>query len=293
MVCIVNLVEMKNITKKFPGVTALDNISFTIKPSEVHILLGENGAGKSTLMKILSGAYEPTSGTIVLGDKEYDKLTPSLSQEAGISIIYQELSVVNEISIQENIFIGKFVEKKALGFKVLDQRFMNKRTKEVLDQIGLDRDPNIPVGQLSISEKQMVEIAKAVAFDSKVIIMDEPTTSLTNEEISQLFKIINKLKAQGCGIVYISHKLNEIFEIGDRVTVLKDGTYVGTHDVKDITEDDLVTMMVGRTISGDYLKDPDKDYGDEVIFEVKNLTRKDEYVKDISFELKNRELHLF
>ena len=251
MVCIVNLVEMKNITKKFPGVTALDNISFTIKPSEVHILLGENGAGKSTLMKILSGAYEPTSGTIVLGDKEYDKLTPSLSQEAGISIIYQELSVVNEISIQENIFIGKFVEKKALGFKVLDQRFMNKRTKEVLDQIGLDRDPNIPVGQLSISEKQMVEIAKAVAFDSKVIIMDEPTTSLTNEEISQLFKIINKLKAQGCGIVYISHKLNEIFEIGDRVTVLKDGTYVGTHDVKDITEDDLVTMMVGRTISGE------------------------------------------
>ncbi len=286
----VSLVEMKNITKKFSGVTALSNISFDVRPGEVHVLLGENGAGKSTLMKILSGAYNPTEGMIVLNGNEYDKLSPKLSQDQGISIIYQELSVINELSIQENIFLGKLQEKKLLGIKVVDNVAMEKRTKEVLEQIGLKRKPSTMVGDLSISEKQMVEIAKAVAFNAKVIIMDEPTSSLTNEEINQLFEIVRKLKKQGKGIIYISHKLNELFQIGDRVTVLKDGTYVGTHDLKNVTEDELVKMMVGRSIHGKYLRNDSIDSNDEKVLEVKNLTRKDEYVKDISFSLKRGEI---
>lgn len=290
MVHMVSLVEMKNITKKFPGVTALSDISFDVRPGEVHVLLGENGAGKSTLMKILSGAYDPTDGKVILQGKEYDKLTPRISQDNGISIIYQELSVINELSIQENIFVGKLLEKKICGVNVIDTAAMEKRTKEVLAEIGLKRKPSTLVKSLSISEKQMVEIAKAVAFNAKVIIMDEPTSSLTNEEINQLFEIVRKLKAQGKGIVYISHKLNEIIELGDRVTVLKDGTYVGTHEVKEVTEDDLVKMMVGRVIHGKYLKNPEIEYGDETILEVKNLTRKDEYVKNISFQLKRGEV---
>lgn len=285
-----SVIEMKNITKKFLSVTALNNISLDVKPGEVHALLGENGAGKSTLMKILSGAYEPTEGTIIANGKEYERFTPKLSQENGISIIYQELSVIDELSIQENIFVGKLLEKKVMGIKVVDNDTMAKRTKEVLEKIGLKKKPSTVVGELSIPEKQMVEIAKAVAFNAKVIIMDEPTSSLTNEEINQLFGIVRKLKSQGKGIIYISHKLNEIIELADRVTVLKDGTYVGTHKVTDVTEDSLVKMMVGREIKGRHLRDENKDYGHETILEVKNLTRKDEYVKDISFNLKCGEI---
>jgi D-allose transport system ATP-binding protein len=286
-----SLVEMKNITKKFPGVTALNNISFDVRPGEVHVLLGENGAGKSTLMKILSGAYEPTEGSIVTSGVEHKRLTPKISTEQGISIIYQELSVVEELSIQENIFIGKLLEKKVLGLNlVVDKKAMEDKTKEVLEAVGLKKKPSTLVKDLSIPEKQMVEIAKAVAFDAKVIIMDEPTSSLTNEEINQLFKIVRNLKSQGRGIVYISHKLNEIIELGDRVTVLKDGTYVGTHQVADVNEDDLVKMMVGREIKGRYLKDENKQYKDRDILEVRNLTRKDNYVQDISFKLKEGEI---
>lgn len=285
-----SLVEMKNITKKFPGVTALSEINFDVQPGEAHILLGENGAGKSTLMKTLSGAYEPTEGTLIANGKEYQRFTPKISQENGISIIYQELSVVNEISIQENIFIGKMVTKKVCGIPVIDSETMRKRTIEVLEEIGLRRDPSEIVGNLPISEKQMVEIAKAVAFDAKVIIMDEPTSSLTQEEIHHLYKIVDKLKSQGRGIVFISHKLDEVLTVGDRVTILKDGTYVGTYDIKDMNEDKLVKLMVGREIKGIYLKDPNKDYGDETILKVENLSRKDGKVKNVSFELKKGEI---
>ncbi|MFA9465238.1 MAG: sugar ABC transporter ATP-binding protein [Velocimicrobium sp.] len=285
-----SLVEMKKITKKFPGVTALSGVNFDVQPGEVHILLGENGAGKSTLMKMLSGAYEPTDGVLVANGKEFPRFTPKISQENGISIIYQELSVINEISIQENIFVGKLLAKSVLGLKIVDNKLMRKRTQEVLDEIGLKRSPETPVGQLSISEKQMVEIAKAVAFDAKVIIMDEPTSSLTTEEINHLFEIVNRLKKQGRGIVFISHKLDEVLAIGDRVTILKDGQYVGTYPISEMDEDRLVKRMVGREIKGTYLKDPDKDYGNQIIFEVKGLTRKDEYVKDISFTLRRGQI---
>ena len=286
-----NLVEMRNIEKKFPGVTALKNVSFTLKPGEVHVLLGENGAGKSTLMKILSGAYEPTSGEIVVKGKTFDRLTPKLSQELGISIIYQELSVINELSVQENIFLGKLLMTHKFGLPMVDTVRMNRETERLLTDIGLHCEPQTQVSALRISEKQMVEIAKAVAFNAQVIIMDEPTSSLTEEEIEQLFTIIRKLRAAGKGIIYISHKLKEIKEIGDRVTVLKDGEYVGTHSVADVTIDRLVTMMVGRELQDKY-QSATREHGrqGDVILEVKNLTRRDGYVQNINFQLHRGEI---
>ena len=286
-----NLVEMKNIEKKFPGVVALKGVSFTLKPGEVHVLLGENGAGKSTLMKILSGVYEPTSGEIVVNGQSFEQLNPKLSQELGISIIYQELSVINELSVQENIFLGRLLTTRKLGLTVVDKNRMNRETERLLKDIGLHCGPQTQVDALRISEKQMVEIAKAVAFNSQIIIMDEPTSSLTEEEIEQLFTIIRRLKAAGKGIIYISHKLKEIKEIGDRVTVLKDGEYVGTHNVADVTIDRLVTMMVGRELQDKY-QSTTREHGKmgEVILEVKNLTRKDGYVKNINFQLHKGEI---
>lgn len=285
------LVEMKNICKKFPGVTALDNINFQLLPGEVHILLGENGAGKSTLMKILSGVYEPTEGTIVLGGKEYSKLTPKESSENGISIIYQELSLINELSISENIFVGKLPTKKVLGMNILDSKFINNRTNELLGRVGLKRSPATFVKELPISEKQQVEIAKSLVTESKIIIMDEPTSSLTNEEVDNLFKIIKQLKSEGVGIIYISHKLKEIKQIGDRVSVLKDGKYVGTKNIADVEIDELITMMVGRELKSKYTSQSHVHQGtSEVIFKVDNLTRSDNKVRNISFELHKGEV---
>lgn len=284
------IVKMSHISKHFPGVKALSDISFDIQPGEVHILLGENGAGKSTLVKILSGAYEPNEGTVSIRGREYKYLTPKLSVDSGISIIYQELSVINELSIQENIFLGRMLKKKVAGVTIIDNEAMRKSTQKLLDSIYLRRDPSMLVGNLSISEKQMVEIAKAVAFNAQVIVMDEPTSSLTDEEVARLFKIVEKLKAEGKGIVYISHKLKEIMQIGDRVTVLKDGTYVGSHNIKDITIDQLVTMMVGRELKDKYLGSENVHERGKVIFEVKNLTRRDEYVKNINFNLHKGEV---
>lgn len=284
------LVRMEHITKTFPGVKALSDITFEVLPGEVHVLLGENGAGKSTLMKILSGAYEPTSGSITVAGQTYSRLTPSLSAKLGISIIYQELSVINELSIEENIFVGRLPVKRVAGVTVVDHAYMRRRTQELLDSLDLRRSPATLVGDLSISEKQMVEIAKAIAFNASVIIMDEPTSSLTDAEVDKLFEIIRRLKAEGKGIIYISHKLKEILAIGDRVTVLKDGTYVGTRDVKGVTMDDLVTMMVGRELKDKYQANTDVHRTGKVIFEVRNLTRRDGKVKDISFALREGEV---
>ena len=281
---------MKDVVKKFPGVTALSGITFDILAGEVHVLLGENGAGKSTLMKILSGVHKPTSGTITLGGKEFTGLTPKDSRDNGISVIYQELSVINELSIQENLFVGHLPTKK-LGFiDTVDYAQMRERTKKLLEKVGLKRDPETFAEELSISEKQQVEIAKALAADSRILIMDEPTTSLTSSEVAHLFRIVRQLKKEGKGIVFISHKLGEIMEIGDRVTVLKDGAYVGTRNVSDVTQDDLVTMMVGRQISKSYQHENADFSKAEVIFEVKNLTRRDGKVKNVSFKLRRGEI---
>ena len=286
------LVEMKGVVKKFPGVTALKDISFDIRAGEVHVLLGENGAGKSTLMKILSGVYQPTEGTIVIGGKSFSKLSPKDSTENGISVIYQELSVINELSIQENLFVGKLPMKKYGPISVVDYSEMHRRAEELLEKVGLHRDSKTLVEDISISEKQQVEIAKALASDSRVIIMDEPTASLTSEEVNHLFAVVRALKAEGKGIVFISHKLGEIMEIGDRVSVLKDGAYVGTRLVSEVTTDDLVTMMVGRKVQQNYQHEdaPDSYENEEVLFEVQNLSRKDGKVRDVSFQLHKGEI---
>ncbi len=284
------LVIMKDVKKQFPGVTALDGISFDIMPGEVHVLLGENGAGKSTLMKILSGVHKPTDGKITINGTEFTALTPKDSRSCGISVIYQELSVINELSIQENLFVGRLPTKSAGPFRIIDQRTITDRAKELLDKVGLHRQPDTAVEELSISEKQQVEIAKALAADSKILIMDEPTTSLTSSEVRHLFAVIRQLKKEGRGIVFISHKLGEIMEIGDRVTVLKDGKYVGTRRISEVTQDDLVTMMVGRQISKNYQHDSADFKNAPTIFEVRNLSRKDGKVKNVSFKLRRGEI---
>ena len=280
-----HLVEMKNMTMKFPGVIALNNVSFDLRPGEVHILLGENGAGKSTLVKMLSGINKPTSGEIILNGKTYDHLTPKDSMENKIAIIYQELSVVNELSIAENLFVGKLPKKTVAGIKVVDYKKMNAEAEKYMKEIGLNRSPSTLVQDISISEKQQVEIAKALASQAKIIIMDEPTSSLSIEETEDLFKIIEKLKKNGIGIIYISHKLKELKQIGDRVTVLKDGCYVNTVNVADIEVEDMIPMMVGRKIKSVY-PGKSKAYDEnEIAFEVKHLTRKDGTAKDISFQV--------
>ena len=285
------LVEMKNICKTFPGVVALDDVNFRLFPGEVHVILGENGAGKSTLMKILSGAYEPTSGKICLNGKEYSKLSPKESANNGISIIYQELCLVEQLSIGENIFVGRLPSKKLLGIKLVDYKEIKKRTNELLKKVGLKRDSSIDVSRISISEKQMVEIAKALSVKAKIIIMDEPTSSLTVEETQNLFGIMRQLKKSGIGVIYISHKLQEIKQIGDRVTVLKDGKYIGTKIVNEIDIDELISMMVGRELKTKYQSTAHTRHGtDKVLFSVEKLTRRDKKVKDISFKLYQGEI---
>ena len=284
-----NIVEMRNINKSFPGVKALSNISFSVKPGEVHVLLGENGAGKSTLMKVLSGVYHPDSGSIVLNGVEHSKLNPRLSREGGISIIYQELSVVNWLDIRENIFMGRMQSKKLGPVSTIDYAKLNQDTKKLLKQVNLDKyEPNKMASELSISEKQMLEIAKAISFDAKCIVMDEPTSSLTESEVKKLFEIIRDLKSKGIGIVFISHKLSEIKEIGDRISILKDGNYVGTWNVSDLSEEDMVRLMVGRELEKSY-QEGHGAFG-EVVFEVKNLSRKDGKVQDFHMQVRKGEI---
>jgi D-allose transport system ATP-binding protein len=276
---------------RFPGVTALDTVPFDLRPGEVHVLLGENGAGKSTLVKILSGIYTPTGGTIHLNGRQFSKLTPRESAENGISVIYQELSVINQLSIAENIFVGKLPRKSFLGIPVVDYGKVNAVAGELLKKIGNERNPSTLVQDVSVSEKQQVEIAKALAAESKIIIMDEPTSSLTIDETNDLFKIIKLLKEQGIGIIYISHKLKEIKEIGDRVTVLKDGKYVSTRDVADVQVADLISMMVGRELAEKYTGARHREsLSRETIFSVRNLTRRDNRVRNISFDLYKGEI---
>ena len=285
------LVEMKNMTMKFPGVIALNNVSFNLKPGEVHVLLGENGAGKSTLIKMLSGINHPTEGEIIIGGKSYSHLTPADSAANKIAVIYQELSVVNELTIAENLYVGKLPYKRVAGLKVVDHKFINAEAKKYTEEIGLHKDPSTYVENISISEKQQVEIAKALASGAKIIVMDEPTSSLSIEETEELFKIIRQLKANGVGIIYISHKLGEITEIGDRVTVLKDGCYVNTVDVAGLEVDDLIPMMVGRKIEGNHLGDLDQiEKDNEVLFRCENLTRKDGTARNVSFEVRKGEI---
>ena len=239
------IVSMNNISKSFPGVKALDHVKFELRSGEVMALLGENGAGKSTLMKILSGVYTRDEGTMEIFGKSYDDLTPKQAQEAGVAIIHQELNMCRHLTVTENMFLGREVK----GGLSLNNAKMRKEAKKVLDDLRIDISPDQIVGDLPVSKQQMVEIAKALSINARILIMDEPTAPLTVDEVKLLFKIIRDLKAQGVTIIYISHRLEELFEIGDRISVMRDGKYVCTMDVKDATQQKLIAAMVGREVS--------------------------------------------
>jgi len=243
--------QMQHISKAFPGVVALDDVEFVLSKGEVHILLGENGAGKSTLMKILSGAYQSGAGQILLNGREIHIRNPKHAQTLGISIIYQELNLVPQLSAAENIFLGREPMRIA---GLIDHAAMERDSQNILKGLGLDMDVQRPVRDLSIAEQQMVEVAKAISLDARILIMDEPTSALTEREISELFARIRQLKSTGVSIVYISHRMEELFEIGDRVTVLRDGRNVGTHPIRDVTRAELIRLMANRELTNQFPK---------------------------------------
>lgn len=272
------LVKMKNVSKSFPGVIALDGVSFDLKPGEVHALLGENGAGKSTLMKILSGVYQNEQGEIEIGGQKVTHLTPKSAQELGVTIIHQELNMCQHLTVAENIFLAR----EKVKFGMIDHKALNREAKAVLDKLQLTIDPNIDIGELPVSQQQMVEIARSISINSKVIIMDEPTSALTERETEELFKKIKALRASGHGIVYISHRLEELKHIADRVTIFRDGKYVLTSDFKEITIDQIISAMVGREIKEKFPRV--KTERGELLLEVKNL-KSGKMVEDVSFKL--------
>lgn len=243
---------MENISKRYPGVLALDDVSFELGKGEVHCLLGENGAGKSTLMKILSGALKKDSGKILIEDNEANYKTPSEAQKLGIGIIYQDFKLIPELTAAGNIFLGSELLKNSFSF--LDKKKMNELAHKALKELGEEIPANVPVNKLSVAQRQMIEIAKATQRNIRILAMDEPTASLTTSEIEKLFKVIRKLKSEGVGIIYISHRLEEIFEIGDRVTVLRDGRKINTSDIKDTNIKDLIKQMVGRELADEFPK---------------------------------------
>lgn len=272
------IVSMKNISKGFPGVKALDNVEFELKSGEVMALLGENGAGKSTLMKVLSGVYTRDSGRMEIFGQEYGNLTPRQAQAAGVAIIHQELNMCRHLSVAENIFLGR---EKTRGI-VLSNTEMEAEAGRILQELQIDISPSQVVGELTISKQQMVEIAKALSCNAKILVMDEPTSSLTSKEIDNLFRIIRALKENGCGIVYISHRLEELQHIVDRVTIMRDGQYITRLNFTDTDINEIINHMVGREIKEKFPRLSCKK-GREV-FTVKNLNA-GHMVRDISFSL--------
>ena len=277
------IVEMEHINKSFAGVKVLKDVKFNLKSGEVMALLGENGAGKSTLMKILSGVYTRDSGTLRIFGKEQGDLVTKKARELGVAIIHQELNMCRHLTVAENIFLGR-EEKKGV---TLNNKDMVEKTKEVLDSLKIDLDPNEIVGNLSVSKQQMVEIAKALSIHARVLVMDEPTSALTAKEIDELFRIIDQLREEGCGIVYISHRLEELSHVADRVTVLRDGEFVMNGEFKDYTMDELISFMVGREITEKFprVQCPKG----KKIFEVKHLNA-GKMVRDINLELYEGEI---
>jgi ribose transport system ATP-binding protein len=274
---------MKHISKSFPGVIALDDVTFNLKAGEVLALLGENGAGKSTLMKILSGVHAKDDGEMIIFGNVIENLTPKKAQELGIAIIHQELNLCGHLSIAENIFLGR----EKLRFGLLSDKQMRKETEKILKRLNIHLDPETPVRDLPVSKQQMVEIAKAVSSNAKILIMDEPTSALTASEITDLFKVIRKLKADGCGIVYISHRLEELQHIVDRVTIMRDGKYIASMNFADTTMPQIIAHMVGREIQERYPRVSCK--RGKMILQVKNLSA-GKMVRDVSFELYEGEI---
>ncbi|MGR6982067.1 D-allose ABC transporter ATP-binding protein AlsA [Testudinibacter sp. P27/CKL/0425] len=285
------LVSMKGISKNFGMVRALKHVDIDIYTHEIHALLGENGAGKSTLMKVLSGIHKPTSGKITIQESEYEYLDHKIASELGIGIIYQELSLIDELTVLENLYIGRLLYKKIFGIPVIDWKTMRVQAAIILLRLGIKVDLNQKVSELSISYKQMIEIAKVLISDVNIIIMDEPTSSLTNSEIEYLFLIMNQLRKDGKAIIYISHKLNEIRKICDRYTVLKDGESITSGMIKDVTNADIIRLMVGRELQSHFKQVHRSEVDNDVVFEVRNLTGKNKkQVNDISFLLNKGEI---
>ncbi|MBR2876037.1 MAG: sugar ABC transporter ATP-binding protein [Clostridia bacterium] len=280
------ILEMKNIEKRFSGVYALKGVNFDLRSGEVHALMGENGAGKSTLMKILTGIYKADSGEIFCFGEKREFHTIKDSQEIGISIIHQELNMVKDLTVAQNIFLGR---EKMISGVVIDDKKMESEAAKLLDYVGIDIKPDVKVGSLTVGKQQMVEITKAVSFDSKILILDEPTAALTETEVEELFRIMNELKEKGIGMIYISHRMDEIERISDRVTVMRDGEYVSTVNTSETTKDDIVKMMVGRAVLGDKKEKSNCSDTAPVVLEVKNLNS-GEKIKNVSFSLRKGEI---
>ena len=281
------LLKMENIEKAFPGVKALDNVSLTVKAGTVHALMGENGAGKSTLMKCLFGVYNKDSGSIYLEGKEVNFKNSKEALENGVAMVHQELNQALKRNVMDNMWLGRFPKiSKFLPFT--SEKKMYKATKEIFDELEINVDPKTIMSKMPVSQRQMVEIAKAVSYNSKVIVFDEPTSSLTEEEVEHLFKIINMLRSRGCGIIYISHKMAEILRISDEVTIMRDGKYIATKEAKDLTTDEIIKLMVGRELTNVY---PPKDnkIGGELL-KVEGLTAQYSHLKDVSFTARKGEV---
>lgn len=259
------ILELKNISKSFPGVRALDGVSFSVKKGQVHMLVGENGAGKSTLIKIINGMYTADEGDLYFKNRKVETHTPKHMMDLGIATIHQELSPVLDMSIGENIFLGTET-------MLIDWKGMYERAEKMIQELGFDYDPRAKMRSLTVSDMQIIEIIKAISRNAKLIIMDEPTSSITESEVAVLFKQVEKLKAAGIGIIYITHKLDEIFQIGDKATILRDGQVVSTHDVKELKKAQIIAKMVGRELKEVY--PPKENIPGDVILELKGLTSK-------------------
>ena len=280
------LLSLTGVSKEFPGVKALNNVHFDLNKGEVHAIVGENGAGKSTLMKILSGIYKKDTGDIVYLDKHVNVTSPLEAQKLGISIIHQELNLMPDLTVAQNIFIGR--EDRRRGRVFLNDTKLNKAAATLLKELGLVLDPKQKVGELTIAKQQMVEIAKAVSYRGEVIIMDEPTSSLTPAETDALFKIIRSLKAAGKGVVYISHRLEELSKITDRITVIRDGEYVKTLTTSETSIPEVIALMVGRKVDQDQRPDV-RPSSDEVVLKVEGISD-GRLLRDVSFELRKGEI---
>ena len=281
------ILELKNISKSFPGVQALDNVNLSLKAGTVHALMGENGAGKSTLMKCLFGIYVKDTGQIFFNNKEVNYHNPKEAIEGGVAMIHQELQPIPKMTIAENLFLGNYPLTK---FNTVDHAKMNEQTQELLKLVGLDIKPTTKLGELTVSQMQLVEIAKALAYDAKVVIMDEPTSSLTGAEVVKLFEIIKALTYKGIAVIYISHKMEEIMEISNDITILRDGTYIGTWPVEEMDTNKIIARMVGRELKSLFPEKTNQP-SEEVVLKVENLTSPNPLsFKDCSFELKKGEV---
>ena len=279
------LLEMKGISKEFPGVKALDNVSLSVRAGTVHALMGENGAGKSTLMKCLFGIYSKDSGDITLDGKSVNFKSSKEALENGVAMVHQELNQALTRTVKDNLWLGRY--PKTAGF-VVSERIMDQRTKEIFDTLEVSVNPRAVMSTLPVSQRQMVEIAKAVSYDSKIIVFDEPTSSLTEAEVEHLFRIIDMLKKKGCGIIYISHKMDEILRISDDVTIMRDGQWVATRPAKELTMEEIIKLMVGRELTNRF--PPKNNEPGEVILDVEHLSGKYTRLKDASFQLRKGEV---